>query len=181
MKSTFKASFQLVFRLSLLAVFMVLPFQNCSNSHDPSPFEFHSVVSASTSLPFESRLDSPMGVIDVSKQENMISVGGECNVGGAPKHMIEVRFFNSANQLLPAREDTLCPPQATTDPQCLVSTISRCEHGRYYVVVPVNASANPGVHQAVYRLTGQLVTYDSKGAELRDPKASFDRQFQISW
>jgi hypothetical protein len=181
MQFAFKGFFKETVRVIFLSLILVLPFQNCSTYNEGSPFEFHSSVTAASSLPFEARLDSPMGVLDVGEQDSMISVGGDCNVGSATKHYIEIRFMNAANQPLPAREDTLCPVSGSSDPECLVSKIARCEHGKYYAVVPINCRAYPGAAQGLYRLLGQLVTIDSAGKEVRDTKASFDRQFQIAW
>lgn len=162
---------------------MILQYQNCSNYSDPNPFELSSTAtSAADSSPTQVKLDSPVGVLDLGEYDLNISVGGECNMGLAAKHYIEVRMSDESNQPIPVREDTLCPKNtAGLNTDCYRSTTARCEHGRYSIVLPVSCQAYRNLPNSMYRLTGQMVTYDDSGNEVRDTKASFERFFQIAW
>ncbi len=161
---------------------LVLQYQNCSNYQDPSPFDIGSNSSASTSTPSEAKLDSPVGVLDLSMYDLSLSVGGECNIGLSAKHYVEVQLLDVNNQPIPVREDTLCPKDGTNlDAACYRATQFRCEHGRYSILLPVSCAAYRYQSQSTYRLKGQLVTYNASGAEVRDTKASFERFFQIAW
>jgi hypothetical protein len=162
---------------------MILQYQNCSNYSDPSPFELNGDVSgASTSLPTQAKLDSPVGVLDLGEYDLNISVGGECNVGLAARHYIEIRLTDESNQPIPVREDTLCPKNGTgLNADCFRATTFRCEHGHYNIVLPVSCQAYRNLPTSLYRLIGQMVTYDDSGNEVRDTKASFERFFQIAW
>lgn len=162
---------------------MAVQFQNCSTYSDPSPFDIKGALDgASTSTPTEVKLDSPVGVLDLGEYDLNVSVGGECNVGLAAKHFIEVRLLDESNQQLPVREDTLCPKNgATLDLECYRATQFRCEHGKYNIVLPVSCGAYRYQSSSLYRLTGQMVTYDENGNEVRDNKAAFERFFNIAW
>ncbi len=161
---------------------MMLQYQNCSTYSDPSPFDLDEASTASSSLPTQSKLDSPVGVLDLSPYDLAINVGGECNIGVAEKHYVEIRLLDISNQDIPVREDTVCPKEASSlDVECYRATQFKCEHGRYNIHLPVNCSAYRNSTQSTYRLKGQLVTYDKAGKEVRDTKAAFDRFFQIAW
>jgi len=162
---------------------MVLQYQNCSNYSDPNPFEMNGAIAgASTSAPSQVKLDSPVGVLDLGEYDLNISIGGECNVGLSTRHYIEMRLLDDSNQSVAVREDTLCPKTGTgLDLECFRATSFRCEHGRYSLVLPINCGAYRFQAQSLYRLSGQLVTYDENGKEVRDNKAAFDRFFQIAW
>jgi len=169
----------------LFSLLMVLQYQNCSNYADQSLFEMASTNLASSSGPSEIRLDSPSGVIDVGQYEYAVSMGGDCNTGLTKKHYIEIRLQDQANQAVPVRvapQDNTCPESGANLPaHCFVAQHFKCEHGKYYVHVPVNCSAYRGQSSSLYRIIGQMVTVDDKGAETRDVKASFNRFFQIAW
>lgn len=163
---------------------LVLQYQNCSNYADPSPFDGSSLINgAANSSPTQVKLDSPVGVLDVGEYDLTMATGGECNVGLSSKHMIEVRLLDSSNQPIAVREDSLCPKDATVglDAECFRATQFRCEHGRYSVVLPLSCNAYRYQSQGVYRLVGQMVTYDKDGLEVRDNKAGFERFFTIAW
>jgi len=163
---------------------MVLQYQNCSNYADPSPFAASDVAStgASSSSPSQVKLDSPVGVLDVGQYDLSISIGGECNVGLSTQHYIEIQLQDGSNQPIAVREDSLCPATGVGLSQdCFRSTQFRCEHGHYNIFLPLNCNAYRGQSQSLYRLVGQLVTYDKSNNEVRDNKAAFDRFFQISW
>jgi hypothetical protein len=178
MSMRFKRLASFVFLISLF-----LPFQNCSQYNDPSPFEMDgSALAAASSSPTEVRLDSPVGVLDLGQYDLTISVGGECNVGLSSKHYIEVKLMDSVNQPIPVREDALCPKEGLNLPaDCFRATQFHCEHGRYEILLPLNCSAYRGQTQSLYRLTGQMVTFDSNSQEVRNTKAAFDRFFNIAW
>jgi hypothetical protein len=163
---------------------LVLQYQNCSNYADPSPFAVTDSAStgAAASSPSQAKLDSPVGVLDVGQYDLSISIGGECNVGFSTQHYIEIQLQDSSNQPIAVRQDTLCPANGVGLPSdCFRATQFRCEHGHYNILLPLNCGAYRNQSQGLYRLLGQLVTYDSNNNEVRDNKAAFDRFFQISW
>lgn len=177
-----KIPFKTVISFGVLAVLTALPYQNCSSYHDPSPFAVGDTSSASTSSPSDIRLDAPSGVIDVSPVELAISAGGECNVGLSTKHYIEIRMADVDNKPIMVREDSICSLTAASVPNdCFRAIQFRCEHGKYYVHLPINCGSYRQANQSMYRLLGQLVTVDSNGQETRDVKASFERYFSIGW
>ncbi len=178
-----KIPFQSLAILVAASLLMLVQFQNCSSYNDPSLFEYSAGSSSLTSSPSDIRLDSPNGVIDVGQDEKALSVGGECNVGLKKKHYIEVQMKNEQNSLLPVKEDSLCPERGQgLSAECYRAIQFRCEHGRYYVHLPLNCSHYMGQPRSLYRLTGQLVIVDeATGKETRDIKATFDRFFQMAW
>jgi hypothetical protein len=176
---------KLVGKFILFALLMSFLYQNCSQYGGQSPFDTGTTTNSSTTPPLPSvspRLDSPVGVLDLSEYELNLSVGGECNLGNSAKHYIEVTLQNTNNLNLPVREDTLCPKEGTNlPPECFRARQFQCEHGRYNILLPINCSAYSGQAQSVYRLKGQLVLIDSQGRELRDTKTAFDRFFTVNW
>lgn len=173
--------------LRTIVLFFLLSFQyqNCSQYGGNSPFDTGTTNQPSTVTPLESvtpRLDSPVGVLDLSEIELNLSVGGECNLGLSKKHYIEITLQDSNNTNLPVREDTLCPKNGVNLPaECFAARQFQCEHGRYNIVLPINCTAYSGQAQGVYRLKGQLVLVDPNGRETRDTKTAFDRFFTINW
>lgn len=170
-------SYKTVFTFVALVVLLALPYQNCSSYNDPSPFDLPATASAIQSSSSDIRLDSPSGVIDVAATDLTLSLGGECNVGLSTKHFIEIKLSDANNTPISVREPAQCPSGA-----CFLAQEFRCEHGRYYIHLPLSCGqAYRGQTQSLYRLTGQLVVLDGTGKELRDNKALFDRFFQIAW
>lgn len=163
----------------------MVTYQNCSQYADPSIFELPKTDLASSSSPGDLRLDSPLGIIDVGTLEYALSMGGGCNVGHSKKHYIEIRITDQSNQPVPVRvapQDNTCPEDGVgLPPQCFVANQFKCEHGKYYIHIPINCSAYRNQATSVYRLLGQLVTVDEKGVETRENKASFNRFFEIAW
>lgn len=180
-----KLPFQTTLTFVLFSFLMVVQYQNCSNYADPSPWDRDVKDLASSSAPSEIRLDSPSGLIDVSHNDYTISMGGSCNTGLTKRHYIEVRLTDTANVPLPVKiapVDSLCPDGGTGLPDsCFVAKNFKCEHGKYYINVPVNCAAYRGQYSTPYRILGQLVTINENGQEERDPKASFNRFFNIAW
>jgi hypothetical protein len=178
--------FRTVLTFLVLAVLMLLQYQNCSQYADPNPFTMPTTsLTASSSGPTQVKLDSPNGVIDLGQNDQALSVGGECNVGLSTRHYIEVKLSDYANVPLPvqvAPQNNLCPTGTNTLPaECFVAKQFSCEHGRYYIHIPVTCAAFRGQTQSLYRLVGQLVTFDANGKEVRDNKAMFDRFINIAW
>lgn len=169
-----------------LAVLMVLQYQNCSTYADPNPFQAPDALDISSeTTPTQIKLDSPNGVIDVAQSDLTLSVGGDCNVGLSTNHYIEARLSDSLNTPIPIKvraEDNLCDQtQPSLPAHCYVARQFRCEHGKYYIHLPITCAAFRGQAQSLYRLVAQLVTVDQNGIETRDPKASFDRFLNIAW
>ncbi|MEZ0393124.1 MAG: hypothetical protein ACAH59_12960 [Pseudobdellovibrionaceae bacterium] len=171
--------------IAALSILCVLQYQNCSTYSDPSPFEFNSALTdSSSSSPSQVKLDSPIGILDLLETDMTLSVGGECNVGLTTPHYIEIRLQDQANQRIPVKmapQDNTCPEKGPWAESCYIAKQFKCEHGRYSIHLPLACSAYRGQSQSTYRLLGQLVTVDSSGKETRDPKAAFDRFFQIAW
>lgn len=166
--------------LGLFSILMLLQYQNCSSYQDPSPFEYTNKNLASGSVPSDVRLDSPNGVLDVSEYDRALSFGGGCNVGLVKKHYIEIKMTNETNMPLPVREDSVCTGNSMPA-DCFRAVQFRCEHGRYYVHLPLSCSAYQGMARSNYRLLGQLVVVNDDGTEKRELKASFDRFFSMAW
>lgn len=169
----------------LLVFLLILQYQNCSQYGGENSFltdNENSQASIAALEAVQPRLDSPVGVLDLSEYDLTISVGGECNIGNAVKHYLEIQVQDSANVNVPIREDSLCPKDGVNlSVDCYRARQFRCEHGRYSIHLPVNCAAYRNQFQSIYRLKGQLVVTDAKGREVRDAKASFDRFFNISW
>lgn len=176
-------------RLSIIvfAALMVLQYQNCSNYADQSPFDLPSEASLAdgSSSPSALRLDSPTGVIDIGEYDLALSMGGTCNTGLSKSHYIEIKLADSNNlpiQVRVAPQDNSCPEGgANLQPHCFVAKQFSCEHGRYYIHLPISCAAYRQQPQSLYRIIGQLVAVDENGAETRDAKAGFNRFFQIAW
>ncbi|PIS11803.1 MAG: hypothetical protein COT73_01820 [Bdellovibrio sp. CG10_big_fil_rev_8_21_14_0_10_47_8] len=170
--------FQLLKRPLILVFclgFLVLPYQNCSGYNDPSPFGLNTTdISSISGDVTQPKLNSPLGAFDVTIYDSMVSIGGECSVGTSAKHYIELTVQDDANKYIALKSSVSCP-------ECYRMTNARCEHGRYYATVPIGCSAYRGTTASLYRLSGQLVTYDDKNQEVRAPTAKFDRFFQIAW
>lgn len=168
-----------------LMFLLVVQYQNCSQYGGANNFDSGDSQSASTSTALSAvtpRLDSPMGVLDMNEYQLNLSVAGDCNIGLATKHYIELTLQDSTNNLLPVREDSLCPEKGTNlSVDCYRARQFQCEHGRYNVILPINCSHYFGIAQSVYRLVGQLVTVSDAGAETRNSQAKFDRFFTVNW
>jgi hypothetical protein len=177
-----KIPYQTALTFVALVALLVLQYQNCSSYHDPSPFDVKSDALSSTSKPNDVRIDSPSGVLDLGQDDLALSVGGGCNVGLNTKHYIEIKISDQNNNPVVVREDNLCPSGGQNLPaDCFRAQQFRCEHGRYYVHLPVNCGAYRNQPTSLYRMVGQLVVIDDSGKEIRDNKAAFDRFFQIAW
>lgn len=158
-------------QLILLIGLLVLQYQNCAQHNDPSIFQMPqaSIQSKASDV----ILESPLGALDVSIYESMISLGGNCQTGSASSHYIELKLQDQNNTPIQLRNIS-CP-------DCYRLVNARCEHGRYNAIIPVECSAYRGQTSSLYRVQGQMVTIDSMGNETRTPSASFDRFLQIAW
>ncbi len=172
-------------KIIVLLLMLSFQYQNCSQYGGNNPFDSGTTDTPTGVTPLESvtpRLDSPVGVLDLSEVELNLSVGGECNLGLSTKHFIEISLQDSNNTNLPVREDSLCPKNGINLPaECFAARQFQCEHGRYNIILPINCTAYSGQAQGVYRLKGQLVLVDASGRETRDTKTAFDRFFTINW
>ncbi len=164
---------------------MVLQYQNCSQYGGAGNFNTSSINDASIAAleAVKPRLDSPMGVLDLSTNDLTISASGECNLGLSTKHYIEITLQDMNNANLPVREDSVCPANGSSlSADCYRARQFQCEHGRYHILLPVNCSLNNRRdNPSTYRLKGQLITFNSSGQEVRDTKVSFERDLRIYW
>jgi hypothetical protein len=147
---------------------LVFQYQNCSSYGDPNPFQVSSELGVKSSAPSDIRMDSPIGSIDVGPDSDSLSAGGECNVGLSTQNYIEVSVRDQNNAEVPIRFDGR-------------GTRFRCEHGRYYIHIPISCAAYSGQPRSLFRLFAQLVTTDATGAEKREKRGAFDRAFEVSW
>lgn len=179
MKSLLRASVKLSAKfLSLMGLFtLAFAYQNCSQyGGDTNLFDAASVLTAPASSP---RLDFPSQAIEVSVTADQMSFGSTCQWGATPQHYLEFKLYTTANRPVKVQSSSTC--QNSTNTECYRNISFRCDHGRYYAVLPITCDAYNGLGAVTYKLTGQMVTYDTNNAEVRDPQAYFERQVLIDW
>jgi hypothetical protein len=155
---------------------LAFAYQNCAQYSDNSLFDAASSAAIPTSTP---RLDFPTQNIEVAVTDDQISFGSTCQWGASSKHYLEFKLYTNGGRPVKVQSSSTCT--SSTDSECYRNIAFRCEHGRYYVVLPVTCDSYNGLGVIAYKLTGQMVTYDSGGSEVRDPQAYFERQILIDW
>jgi|GEM_PF-3014987 len=178
-KSVLRTSWKLSIKfLGLVGLFsLAFAYQNCSQGGDNNLFEGASATTAPVSSP---RLDFPTQAIEVAATTDDMSFGSTCQWGLTPTHYLEFKLY-TADTTRPVKVQVSSTCQNSTNSECYRNITFRCEHGLYYAVLPVTCDAYNGLGSVSYKLTGQMVTYDASGNEVRDPQAYFERQILIDW
>jgi hypothetical protein len=163
--------------VGLIVLFTVtMAYQNCAQYSD-NPFNIESAATAPVSSP---RLDIPTQQLEVSTSDDQMSFGSTCQWGLSSQHYLEFKLYTMSNRPVKVQSSATCNSSSSAD--CYRNITFRCEHGRYYAVLPVTCDSFDNALGAIsYTLTGQMVTYDTNNNEVRDPQAYFSRQVLIDW